>query len=107
MTQEWDWQSVADWVVQACWEQITGPKPQTEAWLQKSNKRPDGLSWEDVLEAVKLLEYSRWIDFENYNYALSRELISSVNCISFTDKAIRQINGQIEDNPDLPIKFAG
>ncbi len=107
MTQEWDWQLVADWVVQDCWEQITGPKPQTEAWLQKSNPRPDGLSWSDVLEAVKLLEYNRWIDFEGHNLALSPELISSVNYISFTHKATRSIRGQIEDNPDLPIKFTG
>ena len=96
-----------NWVVQECWREITEAQPRTRAWLQRDDQRPDTISWEDVLKAVDVLKEYRWIDYLSKGKSLTPDLYTSVNEIWFTTKAEADIRGQIEDNPDLPIRFTG
>jgi len=105
MKDEWDKFNAADWVIQNCWEQITGPKPQTHAWLLASDIGADDPPWKTVLEAVELILLYEWIDFKNYGYSLSDPGASSVNRISLTEKALADIKQQLEDHPESAIKF--
>ena len=107
MSKEWNKFNAADWVVQNCWEQITGPKPQTHAWLQASNISKDYPPWEIVLDAVDLIVLNRWIEFGGYGYSLSHPGPSSVNEISFTKVAQEDIERQLKESPDSPIRFRG
>ena len=107
MSKKWNKSNAADWVVQNCWEQITGPKPQTHAWLQAGNISKDDPPWEIVLDAVDLIILYSWIEFERYGYSLSHEGPSSVNKISFTEAAEEDIERQLKESPDSPIRFRG
>jgi len=107
MDQELDQLTATNWVVQECWRQITGPKPQTKAWLRRDDERPDTISWEAVLEAVDLLYLYQWIEYAGKGVSLTPELYTSVNAISFTDKAEEEIRRQLLSVPESEIVFTG
>ena len=89
----------ANWLVAEAWEQIHNEKPQTEAFIQPEDLGPDDPEYSALLEAAEFLKDSNWIYFQ-YHYSLSHEGPRSIGNITFTLKATRCIEGQLEDNPD-------